>query len=76
MVWSSPYNAGAQVSDRITMDDVMKAHGCAWGALRMGKRHGLDCHKFFKGGGLPISEVEHIDDALLKKVIEVARERQ
>jgi hypothetical protein len=57
----------------ITISDVLTAKGCARGALRFCRKHGLDEKKLFIGGGLPVEDLCHIDDAMLKTIIEVAR---
>lgn len=70
-----PQKRREKVNDNVTINDVLKAKGCARGALRFCRRHGLDEKRFFSTG-LPISELEHINDAMLKAVIEVARGRE
>jgi hypothetical protein len=71
-----PQKRREKVNDNVTINDVLKAKGCARGALRFCRRHGLDAKKLFRGGGLPITDLDHIDDAMLKKIIEVARGRE
>jgi len=58
---------------KITINHVMQAHGCARGALLFCRRHGLDAKKLFSGDGIPLSDFEHIDDAVLQRVIEAAK---
>lgn len=59
----------------VTVNDVLAAGGCSWGARRFLRRHGLDHRQFFTGGGLPASVLEATGDAMAKRVAEVARER-
>lgn len=59
----------------VTMNDVMTANGCAKGTLNFLKRYGLDYHRFFQDGGLPIEDFTGIDDDMLRKVLEQTRKR-
>lgn len=57
----------------ITWRHVREAGFCLnYGARRWCKQHGVS-FKRLMSEGIPASEVEHLDDALAKKVIEVAR---
>jgi hypothetical protein len=61
----------------VTMDDVRKAGGCAWGALRWLKRHNLDHKKFFntKNPGLPASQLIATGDVMAMDVVRIACEQ-
>lgn len=60
---------------KVTIDDVMAAHGCAMGALTFLKRHNLDYRQFFQNGGLPIELFDGIDDDMLRQILDKTRER-
>ena len=55
----------------IRMPHIRAAHMCASGARKFFKYHDLDWNKFLKEG-IDVTEVEHIDDAMLRAVIRVA----
>lgn len=58
----------------VTHADMMACNYCNRGARAFCLRHGINWQLFIKQG-IPISEVEHIDDAMLKRVIEYALNR-
>lgn len=59
------------MSELITMRHVRAAGFCAWGARRVCRFYKLDARRFFNEG-LPASSLVKYDDALIKKVLEVA----
>lgn len=59
----------------VTMRDVRAASMCSKGARRFFERHDLDWARFLREG-IEHEELEAIDDAMCRKVIEVARERR
>lgn len=61
---------------RVTVADVRAAGYCInYGARAFCQRHGLDFRRFVREG-LPVCELETINDAQLARVIEVAHGRQ
>lgn len=63
---------------RVTTDDLVKAGYCARGLRRHYKALGLTREDFvrFVREGLPAEEIEHVDDLMVRKVIEAARARE
>lgn len=61
---------------RVTVQDMRAITGrpCAKGSRRFCEDHGISWDRFVTEG-IPIEEIEHIDDYVLKQVIEVARAR-
>lgn len=60
---------------RITHADMMACKFCNRGARQFCERYGFNWQSFV-AHGVEVSEVEHIDDAMLKQVIERARLRE
>jgi len=60
---------------RITHADMMACKFCNRGARQFCERHGFNWQVFITQG-VEIADVEHIDDAMLKQVIERARRRE
>ncbi len=61
---------------RITKADVQAAGGlCGRGMRRFCREHGLDLVRFIRYG-VDVSEIEHLDDANVTRVIEAAKERE
>ncbi len=56
----------------LTIKDVRAAGMCATGARDFCKTYGFSWSDFVKNG-IPVEEVEHIDNALIKQVIEAAQ---
>ena len=48
---------------------------CVRGAKRIAKLHGIDRRKFLdiRENGIPISELEHIDDMLVQRLIKAVK---
>ena len=63
------------MSDRVTLRDLRNLKYCMAGSRIFCKLHGISVDRLIREG-IPISEVEHIDDAMLKKIIEHARNRE
>lgn len=59
----------------ITHADMMACKFCNRGARQFCERHGFNWQSFVTHG-VEVSQVEHIDDAMLKQVIERARLRE
>jgi hypothetical protein len=59
----------------ITIDDVHKAGLCSRGARQWFALYGLDYSAFLREGGIHIDRLSNVDDALSRKVIEVAKRR-
>lgn len=59
----------------ITMQHVMGARLCSRGARQWFTAHGLDYAKFLREG-LPVEQVEALNDALAKRVVEYARKME
>jgi hypothetical protein len=57
---------------RIKMSDVRRAGFCGWGLREFAAQHDLDLREFVKNGVL-VSDVEHIKDANLQRVIKEVR---
>jgi hypothetical protein len=67
------------MADRITIKHLRAVRGdgrgakyCIPGTKAFFERHGLDFKDFMKNG-IAISELEHIDDVMCRRVIEEAR---
>lgn len=60
---------------RLTIHDCRKAGYCVAGIRRLCEAHGQDFRAFVRQG-IPIAEIIHIDDAALKRCIEVARKER
>ena len=50
---------------------------CVRGAKRIAHLHGIDRRKFLdiRENGIPISELEHIDDMLVQKLIQTVKDQ-
>jgi hypothetical protein len=59
----------------ITIQDVPCDQACRRGARLFCEKHNIDWSRFLFGGGIPVDEVAHIDDAYLKRFIENATKR-
>jgi len=59
----------------ITVHDMRALKYCANGSREFARRHGLDWSTFVTAG-IPVSELDHIDDAMLARVIEQAEKRE
>ena len=55
--------------------DLASIKFCNRGARQFFERHGLDWSDFLKNG-IDAAAVEHIDDAMLQKVVDNARQRE
>lgn len=53
---------------RVTMDSLREAGHCAPGIRRFFKDHDLDLRRLVREG-IPVSELEHIQDANMQRVI-------
>lgn len=63
------------MSDVVTWQDVRAAGFCLHqGAREWCRLHGLSFRELMTTG-IPVSRVEHIDDDLVRRVLEVARGR-
>jgi len=59
---------------RVTVDDYRAAGLCSSGVRRACTTFGIDFRRLVREG-IPIVEIEHIDDANLQNVITKAKER-
>lgn len=59
----------------IKMEHVRAAYGCGPGVVLFFRRHNLNLRKFLRDG-ISSTELEKLNDAMVDKVIEVARGRQ
>jgi len=57
---------------RVYSKDLRQALYCNKGARKWFERHGLDWADFIKNG-VDISEIEHIDDSMMQKIVENVR---
>lgn len=62
------------MADRVTINDCRAAGYCVAGVRRQCRLLGLDFRQLVREG-LPISEVEHLDDNAVQRSIAVARAR-
>lgn len=56
----------------ITMSDIRDAGFCAKGLREFCLKHDIDMRRLVRGG-IPVSEVEHIEDANFLRVLAVKR---
>ena len=56
----------------ITMRHLRKAKMCSHGGRAFAKKHGLDWSDFLKNG-IDSEQFEKMDDAMVRKVLEIAR---
>jgi hypothetical protein len=61
---------------KITIQHLRQAGYCVRGTKAVCKRHGIDWDAAVRAGGLDVEQVQHIDDAMIQRLIEVARERR
>lgn len=61
-------------SDLVTINDCRAAGYCASGIRRHARLLGLDFHRIVREG-IPISEVEHLEDQAVQRIIATARMR-
>lgn len=59
----------------VTLADLRAIKFCSRGSREWFDRHGLDWSRFVSDG-LPVSAFSGIEDAMLKKAIEQAKERE
>ena len=59
----------------VTVHDMRALKYCAHGSRAFAKRYGLDWSRFVRDG-MPVSELQHVDDGMLKRVIEQAEKRE
>lgn len=61
---------------RLTLADchAMQPRYCNKGTREVCERHNIDWEQL-RGAGVPLSQLEHIDDAMLQAVLVKARER-
>ena len=57
---------------RVTMDTVRKSGHCFAGVRETCKIHGIDVRRLAREG-IPISEVEDIDDAYVQQMVNIAK---
>ncbi|TGC32435.1 hypothetical protein CW310_02085 [Pseudomonas citronellolis] len=60
---------------KVLLEDAVVLGYCRPGAAKFFRRHGLDWWTF-KEEGLPIEQIERIDDEMARAVVEQARRRQ
>ena len=60
---------------RVKAEDACSLGYCLRGVKAFCKKHSLDYKKFVKEG-LPIEEVEQINDVMVKRLVEFVRGRQ
>lgn len=63
------------MSGRVTISDVRQAGYCVKGIREHCKRVGVDFKRLVREG-IPISEVEGLDDAMAQRIIARAKERE
>lgn len=63
------------MTDRVTMTDIRNAGFCASGLKEFCDKYDINLRTLVKEG-VPVSEVEHIEDANLQHVLEVKREQE
>lgn len=63
---------------RIRYEHLAAMGLCVRGAKRIAKLHGIDKQRFieFRKNGIPISELEHVDDMTIQKLIQMVKEEQ
>lgn len=59
----------------VTVHDMRALKYCAQGSREFFKRHGLDWSLFIRAG-IPVEDLEHIEDSMLARVIEHAKQRE
>lgn len=63
------------MSVRVTLQDTVALKYCRRGTQIFMQRNGLDWHRF-RTEGIPVEEVEHMDDEMIQAAIGQARKRQ
>lgn len=58
----------------VTVDDIRASRQCMKGFRKWAPFYGYDWNSFVKNG-LPYSELENVDNALVKRVLEQTRKR-
>jgi hypothetical protein len=61
---------------KITLQHLRKAGYCVRGTKLVCERHGIDWSAAVRAGGIEVERLQHIDDAMIQRLIEVAREQQ
>jgi hypothetical protein len=60
---------------RITLQDMRSLKYCAKGSRQFFTRHNLDWSRFVSDG-IPVDEIAHIEDGMLRRLIEKAKQRE
>ena len=60
----------------ITMNDIRRGGGCAWGLRTFFKRYNLDFDAFIKDGFIDAEALRGTGDALAIQIVELAEARQ
>lgn len=60
----------------ITMNDIRRGGGCAWGLRAFFKRYHLDFDAFIKDGFIDAEALRGTGDALAIQIVELAEARQ
>jgi len=55
----------------VTLAHARELQYCSKGIRQFCERHGIDFYRF-RHGGIPVEELQGIDDAMLHKLIELA----
>lgn len=58
----------------VKVEDLRALKYCAEGARKMAKRHGLEWSAFLRGE-VTTDQLEHINDAMMRALIETAKKR-
>lgn len=61
---------------KITMNDIRRGGGCAWGLRAFFKRYNLDFDAFIKDGFIEAEALRSTGDALAIQIVELAEARQ
>lgn len=61
---------------KITMNDIRRGDGCAWGLRAFFKRYNLDLDAFIKNGFIDSEILRGTGDALALQIVELAESRQ
>lgn len=59
----------------VTIKDIRALKYCAHGSRQFCARYGLDWSRFVREG-IPDTELEQIDDAMVRRLVEQARRRE
>lgn len=60
------------MSVRVTITHVRRAGWCVSGVRAYCRTSGIDFRQLCRGG-IPVEDVEHLDDAFVQRAIEIAR---